>query len=204
MVVHQRKTRRCFRRHSCPSVGTVINDAYPDSRPTSVGDVVRDVAHLFDDYPATPFRQTHDDDGQVFEQSWTCFDRWHKCVEAFCSVPVEYDHLYDHYCRTCSVLVHQALPYLIVEFFDSNTDARADDGRRSRVDDSELMGRERFRPRIRQRYAETFQTLIVDEVQDVSVAQHAAFARLVPSRTSQSIRLSRGSTDSNDHRHKQG
>ncbi|ACV49404.1 UvrD-helicase domain-containing protein [Halomicrobium mukohataei] len=140
-----------------------IDEAFPDGRPATFDAVVRDVARFFDEETAAAFRRRHDDEAAVTAQSRACFDRWRARVEEFCSLVVAYETEYDRRCRERGVLAHQDVAYWVADFFDESGDA----------DDS-------FRERVRQRHAHALQTLVIDEAQDVSVAQHDALAPLVP------------------------
>jgi len=146
-----------------------VDDVYPEGPPSSVGDIRADISRFYDDAAAAQFDPA-ESPAQTVRRDQACHDRWRECVDAFASLVTAYERAYDRTCRSRGVLAHSDVAYWIAEFFDTSHSLPET---HPSVDD-------RVRERARRRHATQFQTLVIDEAQDVSVVQHDALAELVP------------------------
>jgi ATP-dependent helicase/nuclease subunit A len=147
-----------------------VSGTYPDGPPDSLADVLRDTEQFFGvrEREAVEKGLETDPDGDpdaVVDADANCHGRWHEAVDALCAVLPAYLDAYDAACRTAGVLAHVDVAHWIAEFFEDATYGSA------------------FRKRLRQRWTDRLSTVIVDEAQDVSRAQHDALAPLVDADT---------------------
>lgn len=145
-----------------------VDDAYPDGPPNTVADIRTDIRRFYDDAPAVSFDP--ESEAATVSRDRECHDRWRECVDAFASLVTAYERAYDRACRSRGVLSHSDVAYWVAAFFDTSHS----------LPDPLAGVDERVRERARRRHATQFQTLIIDEAQDVSVVQHDALAELVP------------------------
>ena len=148
----------------------VVDGAYPAGPPESVGDVLRDVERFFGDAEreAVTERLETDADGDteaVVAADADCAAEWRDAITAFCGVLESYLDAYDDACRARGVVAHVDVAHWVATFFEA--------GRYSGP----------FRERLRERYTDRLSTVVVDEAQDVSRAQHDALAPLVDRET---------------------
>lgn len=141
-----------------------VADAYPDGPPATFEDVLADVARFYDDETARSFESRCDDAASVVDGDRSRHDAWTDCIEQFCRVLEAYETAYDAACRDRGVVSHTDVAHWVAAFFEGEAGADAPAA---------------FRERVRDRYAAQFETVIVDEAQDVSVVQHDALAPLV-------------------------
>ncbi|MEF8859416.1 MAG: UvrD-helicase domain-containing protein [Halolamina sp.] len=144
----------------------VVEGAYPDGPPASLAAVLRDVTRFFGpaERDAVEDRLAADPDGEpdaVVTADAACYEEWHGTIEAFCTVLDAYLDAYDEACRANGVVAHVDVAHWIATFF------------------AEPRYASPFRERLRERYTNRLSTVIVDEAQDVSRAQHDALAPLV-------------------------
>lgn len=144
----------------------VVDGAYPNGPPESLEAVLRDVARFFGsaERDAVEDRLTADPDGEpeaVVTADAACHEEWQAAIDAFCSVLDAYLDAYDEACRANGVVAHVDVAHWIATFFAA-----------PRYESP-------FRERLRERYTDRLSTIIVDEAQDVSRAQHDALAPLV-------------------------
>ena len=146
-----------------------VDDAYPDGPPDTVADIRTDISRFYDDAAAVSFGPSESEAATV-SRDRACHNRWRECVDAFASLVTAYERVYDRACRSRGTLSHSDVAYWLAAFFDTSR------GLPDPLPDVD----ERVRERARRRHATQFRTLIIDEAQDVSVAQHDALAELVP------------------------
>ncbi|WP_324664506.1 UvrD-helicase domain-containing protein [Haloarcula sediminis] len=146
-----------------------VDDVYPEGPPDTVADIRADISRFYDDAAAGQFAPS-ESAAVTVRRDTECHDRWRECVDAFASLVAAYERAYDRACRSRGVLSHGDVAYWIAEFFDTSHS----------LPDTLPDVDERVRERARRRHATQFQTLVVDEAQDVSVVQHDALAELVP------------------------
>jgi len=149
---------------------TVVSGTYPGGPPDSLADVLRDTEQFFGVRERETVErglETDSDGGPdaVVDADAHCHERWHEAVDALCTVLPAYLDAYDEACRTAGVLAHVDVAHWIAEFFEDAAHGSA------------------FRERLRQRWTDRLSTVIVDEAQDVSRAQHDALAPLVDTDT---------------------
>lgn len=147
-------------------IEAVVDGAYPDGPPESVEAVLRDVARFFGagERDAVEDRLAADPDGDpdaVVTADAACHDEWRTTIDAFCTVLDAYLDAYDEACRANGVVAHVDVAHWVATFF------------------AEPRYASPFRERLRERYTDRLSTVIVDEAQDVSQAQHDAIAPLV-------------------------
>ncbi len=148
----------------------VIDGTYPEGPPESVEDVLRDVERFFgsDERDAVDDRLSADPDGKpdaVADTDAGCHDEWRKAIDAFCDVLADYLDAYDEACRENGVVAHVDVSHWVGTFFRESRFASP------------------FRRRLVERYTDRLSTVVVDEAQDVSRAQHDALAPLVDAET---------------------
>ena len=162
------------RRLSVPDLrdrlSTVVAGTYPDGPPDSLADVLRDAEQFFGpgEREAVERGLETGSDGDfdaVVDADADCHERWGEAVDALCAVLPAYLDAYDEACRATGVLAHVDVAHWIAEFFQDAVYESA------------------FRERLRQRWIDRLSTVIVDEAQDVSRAQHDALAPLVDADT---------------------
>nr|WP_284438667.1 UvrD-helicase domain-containing protein [Halomicroarcula laminariae] len=147
-----------------------VDDIYPEGPPSTLTDIRNDIRRSYNDTAADAFEPAESPEAAVHRDQ-ECHDHWRDCISAFTSLVVAYERVYDSTCRDRGVIGHSDVAYWIATFFDTATgDQRGAD---HTVDET-------VRERIRQRHAKHFQTLVVDEAQDISVVQHDALGELVP------------------------
>lgn len=148
----------------------VVDGAYPDSSPESLANVLRDVERFFGDTEreAVEERLAADPDGDpeaVADADDDCETAWRAAITAFCTVLEAYLDAYDRACRARSVVAHVDVAHWVATYFEADRYAGP------------------FRDRLRGRYGDRLSTVVVDEAQDVSRAQHDALAPLVDRET---------------------
>jgi len=148
----------------------VLEGAYPDGPPESLEDVLEDVERFFgpDERNAVEERLAVDPDGErdaVATADARCHDEWAAAIERFCTVLSVYLDAYDEACRARGVVAHVDVAHWVATFFEAEHYAGP------------------FRERLQERYTDRLSTVVVDEAQDVSHAQHDALAPLVDAET---------------------
>lgn len=147
----------------------VISGTYPDGPPESLSDVLRDTEQFFgvDERRGVESRlaETDGDAQAVVATDADCYEAWHDAVDALCTVLPGYLDAYDEACRTASVVAHVDVAHWIGTFFEESTYESP------------------FRDRIRERWTRRLSTVVIDEAQDVSRAQHDALAPLIDAET---------------------
>ncbi|WP_254278615.1 UvrD-helicase domain-containing protein [Haloarcula marina] len=148
-----------------------VKDAYPDGPPEDFQDLRADVEQFYDANTAETFENSYEgSEAEAVSRDRECYDTWTARVEEFCTLVTAYERAYDDACRERGVLAHGDVAYWVAAFFDPDDDAA---GGGPETDPE-------FRERVRERHAAHFETLVIDEAQDVSVVQHDALAALVP------------------------
>ena len=157
----------------------VVADVYPHGPPETLGDLLDDVEQFYDESVASNVAdaQPAPQDGHqppVVTEDQECYHEWQTAIDAFCTVLEAYEQAYDTACREQGVVSHADIAYWIGAYFDRPLD--------------ELPGAaenasEAYRTRVQRRYAAKFQSLIIDEAQDISIAQHDALAPFVSDET---------------------
>ncbi|MFD1567281.1 UvrD-helicase domain-containing protein, partial [Halolamina litorea] len=149
---------------------TVVAGSYPEGAPDSFGDVLRDTERFFGagEREAVERGLDADPDGapeSVVDADGACRAGWAAAVDALCTVLPAYLDAYDEACRRAGVVAHVDVAHWIATFF------------------AEPAYESPFRDRLRERWTGRLSTVVVDEAQDVSRAQHDALAPLVDAET---------------------
>lgn len=156
-----------------------VADVYPNGPPADLAEILEDVRTFYDDEVASNFAATqpspqNDQPIAAVKHDQECYQAWHACIEAFCTVLEAYEHAYDVACRDQGVVSHADIAYWIAEYFD---------GPLEDVTGATESASDAYRTRVQRRYAAKFQSLIIDEAQDISIAQHDALAPFVSDET---------------------
>lgn len=156
-----------------------VTDVYPSGPPETLADLLGDIRTFYDDDVATDFaaQQPPETDGEANEavrDDQECYEEWLTCIEEFCTVLEGYERAYDAACREQGVVSHADIAYWIAEYFDNPLEDIAG------ADES---ASEEYRARVKARYTAKFQSLLIDEAQDISIAQHDALAPFVTDET---------------------
>lgn len=156
-----------------------VADVYPNGPPETFADILEDVRSFYDETVASDFAATHpspQDDQPIaaVTQDQECYHEWHACIEAFCTVLEAYEQTYDAACREQGVVSHADIAYWIAEYFD---------GPLADVTGATESAPEAYRTRVQRRYAAKCRSLLIDEAQDISIAQHDALAPFVSDET---------------------
>ncbi|MBP1987191.1 UvrD-helicase domain-containing protein [Halolamina salifodinae] len=148
----------------------VVSGSYPDGPPDSLADVLRDTERFFGAEERAAVERGLDAAGEGNQEAIVgadrnCHDAWGEAVEALCTVLPAYLDAYDEACRRAGVVAHVDVAHWIATFFEEPAYESA------------------FRERLRERWTGRLSTVIVDEAQDVSRAQHDALAPLIDAET---------------------
>ena len=145
----------------------VAEGTYPDGPPESLEDVLRDAERFFGAEERGAVERELEAEGSdaVVDADADCHDRWFTAVDALCTVLPAYLDAYDEACRAAGVVAHVDVAHWVATFFETADYESA------------------FRERLRERWTDRLSTVIVDEAQDVSRAQHDALAPLVDADT---------------------
>lgn len=154
-----------------------VADVYPNGPPETRADILNDIHTFYDEAVASDFAATHPSPQEqdahpiaAVTQDQDCYHEWHACIEAFCTVLEAYEQAYDTACREQGVVSHADIAYWIAEYFH---------GPLEEVPSATENAADAYRTRVQRRYAATFQSLLIDEAQDISIAQHDALAPFV-------------------------
>jgi ATP-dependent helicase/nuclease subunit A len=175
----KKRDRRLSNREFESQLRDMVADVYPNGPPETLEDILEDVRTFYDGSVASDFAATQpypQDDQPIpaVKQDQECYHAWHTCIEAFCTVLEAYEQAYNEACREQGVVSHADIAYWIAEYFDSPLEDI------SGVTES---ASDAYRTRVQRRYADKFQSLIIDEAQDISIAQHDALAPFVSDET---------------------
>ncbi|MFD1635371.1 UvrD-helicase domain-containing protein, partial [Haloplanus ruber] len=156
-----------------------VNDVYPNGPPETFSDLLADIRTFYDDDIATDFAAqqplgTDEETSEAVKRDQECYTEWLTCIEEFCIVLEGYERAYDAACREQGVVSHADIAYWIAEYFDNPLED---------VAGTDKGASEEYRARVKERYAAKFQSLLIDEAQDISIAQHDALAPFVTDRT---------------------
>jgi ATP-dependent helicase/nuclease subunit A len=162
----QRLTAEGFR----DRLADTVEEAYPAGTPSTLADVRNDIRQFYGSDAADAFEPT-DTPARTVRRDEKCYEQWGACVDAFTALVTAYERAYDSACRERGVIAHCDVAYWIAAFFEADSDE---------LPEVAQTTDERVREQIRRRHAKHFQTLVIDEAQDVSVVQHDALAVLVP------------------------
>ncbi|GGN16349.1 UvrD-helicase domain-containing protein [Halarchaeum nitratireducens] len=145
----------------------VVDGTYPDGSPGSFADVLRDVERFVDRRTAAETDAGFDADARAafVAADRACDASWREAIEDVRALLGTYAERYDALTRDRGVVTHLDVAHWIATYFED--DRYASD----------------YRTHCRERYAARLDTLIVDEAQDVSVAQHDALAPFVDADT---------------------
>jgi ATP-dependent helicase/nuclease subunit A len=149
---------------------TVVAGSYPDGPPASLADVLRDTEQFFGAEERSDVERALENDAEgdpdaVVDADAACREGWAAAVDALCTVLPAYLDAYDEACRAADVVAHVDVAHWVARFFEDEAYESA------------------FRDRLRARWADRLSTVIVDEAQDVSRAQHDALAPLIDADT---------------------
>ena len=148
----------------------VVSGTYPDGPPDSLADVLRDTERFFGTTERAAVERALEKDAggdpeAVVDTDASCHEEWDEAVDALCTVLPVYLDAYDEACRGSGVVAHVDVSHWIATFFEEPAHESA------------------FRERLRTRWTDRLSTVIVDEAQDVSRAQHDALAPLIDADT---------------------
>ena len=148
----------------------VVSGSYPDGPPESLAAVLEDTERFFGPEERAAVERGLDAAGDgdpeaVLDADRDCHDAWGAAVEALCTVLPAYLDAYDEACRRAGVVAHVDVAHWVATFFEAAGYESA------------------FRERLRERWTGRLSTVIVDEAQDVSRAQHDALAPLIDAET---------------------
>jgi ATP-dependent helicase/nuclease subunit A len=178
-ILEKARTKKRDRRLSIgefeAELRAVVADVYPDGPPETLADLLEDVERFYDESVASDFAdaQPAPQDGHqptVVTEDRECYDEWQAAIDAFCTVLDAYEQAYDTACREQGVVSHADIAYWIAAYFD---------GSLADIPDAAENASEAYRTRVKRRYAAKFQSLIIDEAQDISIAQHDALSPFV-------------------------
>lgn len=146
-----------------------VNDVYAGQEagsPAAIRDAVErtcgpDAAAEVDALEADEMTVLTDADEQLYKE-------WLAVIDQFCELLGAYRERYDDLTRQRNVIAHVDCAYWVAEYFtaDDSHDLDVDDDRRERV---------------RERFQNLIESVIVDEAQDVSEIQYTALSELVAS-----------------------
>ncbi|GGL73294.1 UvrD-helicase domain-containing protein [Halocalculus aciditolerans] len=141
-----------------------VEAVYPGGRPAGFADVVAALGAFAGEASASAARDRYDSSTRerVADADRSLYDSWTACVADFCAVFEAYRAAYREATRERGVVSHTDVAYLVDGYFAGTLDG---------VDAPDARVRARYRARIG--------SLVVDEAQDVSLAQHAALSHLV-------------------------
>lgn len=163
------RERRLSAPELCSRLERVVSGTYPDGPPDSLGDVLRDTERFFGAPERAAVEERLDADGgdpaAVVDADAACHAAWHEAVDTLRTLLPGYLDAYDEACRTAGVAAHVDVAHWIATFF------------------AEPAHESAFRARLRERWTGRLSTVVVDEAQDVSRAQHDALAPLVDADT---------------------
>lgn len=155
-----------------------IEDVYPNGPPQTRADLLADISAFYTEDVAAEFEATLPTDQTTTDEAvrndQECYQEWHNCVDDFCTLLDAYERAYDDACRKQGVVSHADIAYWIAEYFDGPLDD---------VTGVSQQTAEAYRNRVQRRYAAKFRSLIIDEAQDISIAQHDALAPFVSEQT---------------------
>jgi len=142
-----------------------VESVYSEGRPESFDDTVEAIRRFTkSDVTESQYSEVSDEErGRLVEADARLHEAWTDRLDDFRVVLESYRETYRDAIRERGIVSHTDVAYLIDAYFEGQIDA-ADDEHRERVSG-------RYQTRIR--------SLIIDESQDVSSAQHAALAHLV-------------------------
>lgn len=106
-------------------------------------------------------------------------DAWRATVDDFCTLLAAYRERYDDLTRERGVIAHVDCAHLVAEYFAGTIGGEARGGQADGREDGDGDGRAARRERVRARFHEEIESVVVDEAQDVSTVQHAALSALV-------------------------
>lgn len=146
------------------------NAFYPDGPPSQIADIDHDAA-LF-----TGSGLSHDnrDPERVVEVDQALYHRWGDRIDDLVTVYQSYAAAYERLCRERDLVSHLDCAFWVQSYFGDPACAH----RQADADTPHQLVAA-SRTRLRKRWQARVDLLVVDEAQDVSVAQHDALAQLV-------------------------
>lgn len=186
---NERRSRRLSHDEFRARLRETVDEVYPSGKPTSLDDIREDIVNFYDEDTAAAFVTEHttgiDDSGEgtadgdsdtteaetIVQADRECHEEWTRCIDLLCELLEAYEALYDQKCRDRGVLDYTDVAYWIAEFFERPP---------SDLADGDAAVTRDYRDRLTDRYARQFQTILLDEAQDVSIVQHDALAQIVP------------------------
>ncbi|MEZ3118058.1 UvrD-helicase domain-containing protein [Halobaculum sp. MBLA0147] len=146
---------------------------YPDGPPSSLADVIDDARRFAGDGAGVSPTETWSED-EIVAADRALHDAWAARIDDLVAVYRSYVAAYDRACRERDVVSHVDCAHWIRQYFGDSTCPHrwADDAVSESVVD-------RRRTRLRDRWQNRVDLLVVDEAQDISTGQHDALAQLV-------------------------
>jgi len=159
------RDRRLSTREFYQELVQTVESVYPGGRPASFDDVVDALRRFTEsDLPEAQYDDLTDEERRrIADADARLHDAWTDRLDDFCMVLDAYRETYRDAIRERGSVSHTDVAYLIDAYFQGQLET-ADVEHRERVKD-------RYQTRIR--------SLVIDEAQDVSSAQHAALSHLV-------------------------
>lgn len=166
---HQCRARRLTTAEFRTELHDTVDAVYAEGETTSVSDIADALARCVDADADAATKAVEDFDESDSDTLVTA-DRhlhasWHEAIDAFCTLLEAYREAYAACIRERGVISHTDCAFLVAEFLTGSlgtTDAA--DAKRERV---------------LARYRSRFESVIIDEAQDVAELQHAALAPLI-------------------------
>lgn len=140
-----------------------VRDNYRGGAPSSFKDVLNSVAAYRDEEIADRLRETlkEQEKRSLLEADQTIYTEWMSLVETFSELFREYATQYDKFSRERGIISHTDCAVLVDKYFRDEQYASP------------------RRKRLRARYRDAIDSIVLDEAQDVSRIQHDALAHLV-------------------------
>jgi len=146
---------------------TVIEEQYSAGGPTSFADITTALTELIGSETAKAYtdKTSSADQEAIVAADQQLYSDWMTAIEDLGVLLGEFQTIYDELTKQYGVVSHLDVAHWIAQFFaDPEYDSE-------------------FRQGLQQRYHDRLDTIIIDEAQDVSAVQHAAFAPLVNAET---------------------
>jgi ATP-dependent helicase/nuclease subunit A len=145
----------------------IIEEQYSDGGPSSFADITAVLTDLIGSETAEGYaaRTSVADKATIVEADQQLYADWTAAIEDLVILLEEYQSVYDSLAKQQGVVSHLDATHWVAKFF------------------TEPAYESDFRQGLQQRYHDRLDTIIIDEAQDVSAVQHAAFAPLIDAET---------------------
>jgi ATP-dependent helicase/nuclease subunit A len=145
----------------------IIEEQYSDGAPTNFADLTDTLTHIIGNETAEAYAKKTSiaDKATIVAADQQLYSDWTTAIEDLAILLEEYQSVYDTLAKQQGVVSHLDATHWIAKFF------------------TEPAYESDFREGVQQRYHGRLDTIIIDEAQDVSAVQHAAFAPLIDAET---------------------